>query len=420
MRPYRTHRTLRAAAAAGVAAVLCVSCESAPTGRDRLLDAAAAIQRLSSLAYEYAYEGSGSAAGSYSGRVRLLSAADEPRIYWAELRPSPSWTPAPPAGEPPPGEASTDAPVVARADTPAEAPALILSGGGDYVAARDEALGGFRHGTISGGSGHLVANAPFAVLSAFTDPQPFRAELASDMELVSRETIGGVLCDVLRGSTDEFGPAQVWWHIGVEDDLPRAFRWEADDGSGALAFEIRSMLVDATITADQLAIRVDLDGPEGGDVIDEDARRIEPGVPAPDWTLETASGSSLRLSDLRGDIVVLSFGASWCALCRDLAAAYAALPGPAAAERVRFLNLNAWESPEVDPGPILHEWGLDAPLLLRAERIAADYKLASVPALFVVDAAGDLALVRHPTLADPEAQAGELERTLRTLLDADP
>lgn len=405
MRPDRINRASRAAAA-GVAAALCVSCESAPTGRDRLLDAAAAIERLSSLAYEYAYEGSGSAAGSYTGRVRLLSAADEPRTYWAELRPSPSWTAPPPDDSPPD-------------DPPTEAPALIVSGGGDYVAALDEALGRFHHGTISGGSGHLVANAPFAVLPAFTDPQPFQAELAGDMELVSRETIGGVLCDVLRGRTDEFGPAQVWWHVGVEDDLPRAFRWEADDGSGALAFEIRSMLVDPVLSAEQLAIRVDLDGPDGGEVIDEDERRIEPGVPAPDWTLETASGSAFRLSELRGDIVVLSFGASWCALCRDLAAAYAALPEQAASERVRFLNLNAWESPEVDPGPIVREWGLDAPLLLRAERIASDYKLASVPALFVVDAAGDLALVRHPTLADAEAQAGELERTLRTLLDAD-
>ncbi len=416
MRSYQRTRALRAAAVAGVAAVLCLSCESAPTGRDRLLDAAGAIQRLSSLAYEYAYEGTGSAAGSYTGRVRLLRAEGEPPIYWAELRPSPSWTPAGQPGEPP----AADAPADTTTDAPADAPALIVSGGGDHVAARDEALARFRHGTISGGSGHLVANASFAVLSAFTDPQPFRAELASGLALVSRETIGGVPCDVLRGETTEFGPAQVWWHIGVEDDLPRAFRWEAADGSGALAFEIRSMLVDPTLTPDQLAIRVDLLDPASGEVINEDARRIEPGVPAPDWTLETEAGSTLRLSELRGDIVVLGFGASWCAPCRDLAAAYATLQERWTAEGVRFLNLNAWESPEVAPGPIMREWGLDAPLLLRAERIAYDYKLGSVPALFVVDAAGDLALVRNPTLADPEAQARELERTLRTLLDADP
>lgn len=407
MKRHRTNRLSRAA----TAAVLCLSCESAPTGGERLLDAAAAIERLSSLAYEYAYEGTGSAAGSYTGRVRLLRAGGEPSIYWAELRPSPSWIPAPQPGEPLPGDAP--------GETPAEAPALIVSGGGDYVAARDEALERFSHGTVSGGSGHLVANAPFAVLSAFTDPQPFQAELASGLELVSRETIGGVLCDVLRGRTTEFGSAQVWWHIGVEDDLPRAFRWEADDGSGALAFEIRRLLVDPGLTPDQLAIRVDLLDP-ASEVVDEDARRIEPGVPAPDWTLETEAGSSIRLSELRGDIVVLSFGASWCAPCRDLAAAYAAFPERWAAQGVRFLNLNAWESPEVAPGPTVHEWGLDAPLLLRAERIAYDYKLASVPALFVVDAAGNLALVRNPTLADPEAQAGELERTLRSLIDTDP
>lgn len=416
MRSYRTNRASRAATAAGVAAVLCLSCQSAPTGRDRLLDAAAAIQRLSSLAYEYAYQGTGSAAGSYTGRVRLLRAEGQPAIYWAELRPSPSWTPDSQPGELSPGDASAETP----AEAPAEAPALIVSGGGDHVAARDEALGRFSHGTISGGSGHLVANAPFAVLSAFTDPRPFEAELASGLELVSRETIGGVPCDVLRGRTTEFGPAQVWWHVGVEDDLPRAFRWEAEDGSGALAFEIRSILVDLPLTPDQLAIRVDLLDPASGDVIDEDARRIEPGVPAPDWTLETAAGPPLRLSDLRGDIVVLSFGASWCAPCRDLATAYAAFPEQWTSEGIRFLNLSAWESPEIDPGAAVREWGLDAPLLLRAERIASDYKLASVPALFVVDAAGDLALVRNPTLADPEAQAGELERTLRTLLDTDP
>ena len=411
MKRYRTNRGSRTATAAGVAAALCLSCESAPTGRGRLLDAAAAIERLSSLAYEYAYEGTGSAAGSYTGRVRLLRAEGEPSVYWAELRPSPSWTPDAQPDEPLPGDAPDE--------MPAETPALIVSGGGDYVAARDEALARFSHGTVSGGSGHLVANAPFAVLSAFTDPQPFQAELASGLELVSRETIGGVLCDVLRGRTTEFGSAQVWWHIGVEDDLPRAFRWEADDGSGTLAFEIRSILVDARLTPDQLAIRMDLLDP-ASDVIDEDARRIEPGVPAPDWTLETEAGSSLRLSDLRGDIVVLSFVASWCAPCRDLAAAYSAVTERWTAEGVRFLNLSAWESPEVDPGTVVREWGLDAPLLLRAERIAYDYKLASVPALFVVDAAGDLALVRNPTLADPEAQAGELERTLRSLIDADP
>ncbi|WP_419161439.1 TlpA family protein disulfide reductase [Candidatus Palauibacter sp.] len=386
-------------AVAGLAAAVCASCADATTGRDRLLDAAAAIQGLSSVTYQYSYEGTGSAAGSFTGSVTLVRPADEPPLYLAELRPSPSWIPAAQDDDPP--------------------PALVLSGGGDHIAAHDEALARFSYGTVSGGSGHLVANAPFAVPSALTDPHPFEAELAGDLELVSQETVDGVLCDVLRGETDQFGAARVWWHIGVEDDLPRAFRWEAADGSGTLAFEVRELQVDPFISPDQLAIRMDVTDPEAGQVIDEDARPIEAGIPAPDWTLEAGDGSTLRLSELRGDIVVLNVWSSWCAPCRDLAAPLAALSDGWAGEGVRFLALNAWESPEIDASETAREWGLGAAVLVRAERIASDYKLVSVPALYVVDPRGDLALVRNPTLGDPEAQARELERVIRTLLGGD-
>ena len=48
----------------------------------------------------------------------------------------------------------------------------------------------------------------------------------------------------------------------------------------------------------------------------EHGYRVQVGDMAPDFLVHEVDGDEYRLSDLRGDVVMLQFTASWCSVCR--------------------------------------------------------------------------------------------------------
>jgi cytochrome c biogenesis protein CcmG, thiol:disulfide interchange protein DsbE len=113
-----------------------------------------------------------------------------------------------------------------------------------------------------------------------------------------------------------------------------------------------------------------------------------PGRDAPEFALPVMDGApqdTIRLEDLRGEIVVLNFWASWCLECRvehrDLARA-----GSEYGERgVRFFGVLYQDSPENGRRWIAEQGGQPyAALVDENSRVAIAYGLYGVPESFVI------------------------------------
>ena len=122
-----------------------------------------------------------------------------------------------------------------------------------------------------------------------------------------------------------------------------------------------------------------------------------PGRAAPSFALPVmkngeASSDTIRLADMRGEIVVVNFWASWCLECRyehrplsDVAEAYAG-------KGVRFLGILYNDQPGRGEAWIREMGGQSYPSLVdRGTRTAIDFGVYGVPETFIVDANGVVA-----------------------------
>jgi len=100
---------------------------------------------------------------------------------------------------------------------------------------------------------------------------------------------------------------------------------------------------------------------------------------APDFTLETLDGKSMRLSDLRGKAVLLNFWATWCGPCKIEMPWFVELQNEYGPQGLQIVGVAMDDSSKEDIAKFAREMGVNYPVLLGKEAVGDAY--GGVPAL---------------------------------------
>jgi cytochrome c biogenesis protein CcmG, thiol:disulfide interchange protein DsbE len=133
------------------------------------------------------------------------------------------------------------------------------------------------------------------------------------------------------------------------------------------------------------------------------------GIPdvAPEFEMALFDGSTFRLADHRGKVVVLNFWASWCEPCRDEMPALQLASTQAGADVV-FVGIGAKTDKDDEARAFAEEFAITYPIGRDTEggdrvngSIQTDYGVFAFPSTYVIDPEGNIETVLMTPIDDP-------------------
>ncbi len=101
--------------------------------------------------------------------------------------------------------------------------------------------------------------------------------------------------------------------------------------------------------------------------------------PAPDFSLESLDGKTMRLSDFRGKAVLLNFWATWCGPCKIEMPWFVDLQKEYGSQGLQIVGVAMDDASKEDIGKFAKEMGVNYPILIGKEAVGDQY--GGVPAL---------------------------------------
>ena len=128
------------------------------------------------------------------------------------------------------------------------------------------------------------------------------------------------------------------------------------------------------------------------------------GFLAPDFTLNTATGETVKLSELRGQAVLVNLWATWCPPCRAEMQAIETMYKEYQGQGFTVLAVNmTYQDDRAAIAPFVEEQELTFPILLdETSEMAGNYQLKSLPSSYFIDREG---MISEVVIGGPMAEA---------------
>jgi peroxiredoxin len=118
------------------------------------------------------------------------------------------------------------------------------------------------------------------------------------------------------------------------------------------------------------------------------ANAISESAPAPDFTLKSNSGKNIKLSELRGQVVMINFWASWCGPCRQEMPILNQLYKRYEPMGFTLLGVNV-EEDSAAANKVLREIPVDFPVLYdNKNQVSETYQVRAMPSTILIDRDG--------------------------------
>ncbi|PEN14166.1 cytochrome C biogenesis protein [Longibacter salinarum] len=131
----------------------------------------------------------------------------------------------------------------------------------------------------------------------------------------------------------------------------------------------------------------------------------EPSSPAPSVTAQTLDGDTFRLSDYRGDIVVVNVWATWCPPCRVEMPGFVDLQAEMKEQDVQFIGISVDRTGDDLVRDFVTEYEINFPTIHDPRVAARHFPGNTVPRTYLIDREGQIryehtGLILKPALRD--------------------